>query len=244
MMNVLWRHLDIPVQIRIVDQPAYLLHRRAWQNTSLILDLLTLDYGRVSILAKGSRKSKSSGIIQPFHQLNVSWSGRQALKTMVGIDGVRIPLEESLYLPLLYINELLVSFLPQHEANPRIFDAYTELLENINLLNTEKCLRIFERSTMQELGYLPEMNIEATSDAPVEADKNYLFKATEGFISCDKDAANAISGKHIIAWNEFQYSDSHVLQIAKVVMRSIIDCNLQGKRLKSRDIYSQIKNWK
>jgi len=244
MTNAHWRHLDIPVQIRITDQPAFLLHRRAWQNTSLILDLLTRDYGRVNILAKGSRSNKFSGLFQPFHRLNISWSGRQELKTLTAIDGVRMPVEESLYLPLLYVNELLASFLPQHESNLQIFAIYAELLETIHLKSTEKYLRKFERSVMLHLGYLPEMHVDASSGAPIRADGYYNFKATEGFQKCEKGARNAISGEHIIAWNKSSYDDYQVLQIAKTVMRSIIDFNLQGKRLKSRDIYLQIKNRK
>ncbi len=232
------------MQIRIADQPAFLLHSRAWQNTSLILDLLTYDYGRVNILAKGSRSGKSSGLFQPFHRLNISWSGRQELKTLIAIDGVRLPVEESLYMPLLYVNELLVSFLPLHESNPRIFTIYAELLEKINFDSTEKYLRIFERSTMQHLGYLPEMHVDASSGTSIQANELYNFKPNEGFHQCNRQARNAISGVHIIAWNESRYDDNQVLRIAKTVMRSIIDFNLHGKRLKSRDIYLQIKNRK
>ena len=243
-MSAHWRHLGIPVQIRITDQPAFLLHRRAWQNTSLILDLLTFDFGRVSLLAKGGRSSKSVGLYQPFCQLNVSWSGRQDLKTLTAIDGVRLPVSERLYLPLLYVNELLMAFLPQHESSPQIFSLYANLLENIEIGNTESCLRVFERSTMQLSGYLPEMDIDAEHGAPIQVEQFYNFKATRGFLVCDTQQPNAISGKHILAWNESRFDDNRVLQVAKTIMRSIIDFNLQGKRLKSRDIYLQMMSRK
>jgi len=41
------------MQTRVTDQPAYILHRRDWQNSSLILDLFTLDYGCIGVLARG-----------------------------------------------------------------------------------------------------------------------------------------------------------------------------------------------
>ncbi|MCP4187403.1 MAG: DNA repair protein RecO [Gammaproteobacteria bacterium] len=243
-MSARWLPLGIPVQIRVTDQPAYLLHRRDWRNTSLILDLMTLEYGRISLLAKGSKSGKSTGLYQPFCQLMVSWSGRQELKTLTAIDGKPIPINEQLYLPLLYVNELIAAFLPQQESSPELFAQYGELLENINLPDTEQCLRRFERSAMWILGYLPEMTLDAESGDPVQAQLYYHFLASRGFLRCDKAHGNAISGGLIIDWNHNRFDNSEVLQIAKTVMRCIIDFNLQGKRLKSRDIYLQINKWK
>ncbi len=205
---------------------------------------MTLDYGRISLLAKGSKSSKSLGLYQPFYQLIVSWSGRQELKTLTAIDGKRMPIDEQLYLPLLYVNELIAAFLPQQESSPELFAQYGELLEDINPPDTEQYLRRFERSAMQILGYLPEMAFDAESGDPVEAQGYYYFQADRGFMRCDKIQSNAINGGLIIDWNHNRFDKGEVLQIAKTVMRCIIDLNLQGKRLKSRDIYLQIKKWK
>ncbi len=244
MTSVHWPHLATLVQIRITDQPAYLLHRHDWQNSSLILDLMTLDYGRVSLMAKGGKSSKSRGLFQPFCQLIVSWTGRQELKTLTTIDGTALPVDERLYLPLLYANELIATFLPKQDPNPEIFALYDRLLRQINNENIEAQLREFERSAMQVLGYLPDMGIDAEHGRPIRVDAYYSFQATRGFLECDRGAANVVSGTTINAWNQMQYQDIQVLQVAKTVMRCIIDFNLQGKVLKSRDIYQQIKKRK
>jgi DNA repair protein RecO (recombination protein O) len=49
-------------------QPAFILHQHKYRETSLIIDALTLDFGRISLLAKGVRKTKSrtAGLLQPF----------------------------------------------------------------------------------------------------------------------------------------------------------------------------------
>jgi len=229
------------MQTRITDQPAYLLHRRDWQNSSLILDLMTLDFGRLSLLAKGGKNSKSRGLYQPFSKLMVSWTGRQELKTLTSIDGSAFPVDERLYLPLLYINELMGAFLPRFESNPEIFALYGELLTDIDISNTEMMLREFERSAMRILGYLPDLNSEATHGELIESEKHYLFQPTQGFITCLADQANAIKGDDITAWNGKNYADKSVRQMAKIIMRCIIDYNLQGKKLKSRDIFLQIQ---
>ena len=229
------------MQTRITDQPAYLLHRRDWQNSSLILDIISLDFGRLSLLAKGGKNSKSRGLYQPFSKLIVSWSGRQDLKTLTSIDGSAFPIAERLYLPLLYVNELIEAFLPKYESNPEIFALYGELLTYININNSEMMLREFERSAMSILGYLPDLSIEANNDEPIVAEKHYLFQATRGLVSCLADQGNAIKGDEIIAWNSKNYQDKSVGQMAKIIMRCIIDFNLHGKKLKSRDIYLQIQ---
>ena len=229
------------METRITDQPAYLLHRRDWQNSSLILDLMTLDFGRLSLLAKGGKSSRSQGLYQPFNKLMVSWTGRHELKTLTSIDGSAFPVDERLYLPLLYINELIETFLPKFESSPEIFALYGELLSRIDTGNTEMMLREFERSAMSILGYLPDLSMDADHDHPIESGNHYLFQATRGFISCLPNQANAIKGDKIIAWNAKYYQHRSVSQMAKTIMRCIIDFNLQGKKLKSRDIYLQIQ---
>jgi len=202
---------------------------------------MTLDFGRLSLLAKGGKNSKHRGLFQPFNKLMVSWSGRHELKTLTSVDGCAVPVDERLYLPLLYANELIESFLPKFESSPELFALYGELLTHINAENTEASLREFERSTMGILGYLPDLGVEANSGLPISCDSYYLFQATTGFIVCESKQQNAIDGVKIIAWNEKQYKDKAVCQMAKSIMRCVIDFNLQGKKLKSRDIYLQIR---
>jgi DNA repair protein RecO (recombination protein O) len=225
---------------RISDQPAYLLHRRDWQNTSLILDLLTCDFGRVSLLVKGGKKSRSKAFYEPFTRLSVSWTGRHELKTLVDIDGVRLPVAEHQYLSLLYINELISVFLPAHEPSLELFELYGLLLQRID--HKESDLREFEKKLMSILGYLPDTQVEARSRMPIDANEHYQFLACDGFIMCSKAIKNTIDGASIIAWNEKNYESPVVMQMAKAVMRCIIDFNLHGKKLKSRTIYRQIQN--
>lgn len=230
------------MQTRVTDQPAYILHRRDWQNSSLILDLFTLDHGCISVLVRGGKQSKAVALYQPFIHLLISWSGRGELKTLVSTDGKSAAVEEKQYLPLLYVNELLRVFLPWQDANPEIFNLYRELLNNLDSHFGEAQLREFERSLMNLLGYLPDTSLNAESGELITDNEFYQFIASRGFVPCGEKDQNAIAGQSILAWNQKQYENRQVLQLAKTIMRCIIDYNLHGKRLKSRDIYLQIKN--
>ena len=45
---------------RIADEPAFVLHRYDWSESSLILELLTRHHGRIAVVAKGAKKPSSN----------------------------------------------------------------------------------------------------------------------------------------------------------------------------------------
>ena len=153
--------------MRVQDQAAYILHRRAYRDTSQILELFSQNYGRITVVSKGSRgpKSKSRSTLQPFVPLLVSWVGKGEMPTLTTAETIS-QTPPNLFgnsLPsAFYINELLIKLLHKHDVHENIFDLYKRaliLLQDQNSL--EKTLRIFEKTLLQILGF--EMNL--TSDA-------------------------------------------------------------------------------
>ena len=45
--------------MRIDLQPAFILHARAYRETSLLLECFTHDHGRIGLIARGVRKERS-----------------------------------------------------------------------------------------------------------------------------------------------------------------------------------------
>ncbi|MEE4251313.1 MAG: recombination protein O N-terminal domain-containing protein, partial [Alcanivoracaceae bacterium] len=85
----------------------WVLHRRPYRNTSVIVDLLSADSGRVSAIARGGQRQP---LLQPFRPLWVEWRGRGELRTLGTIEpaGIAYALQgEALYCGL-YLNEILV----------------------------------------------------------------------------------------------------------------------------------------
>jgi len=228
------------MQTRVSDQAAVILRRRDWRNTSLILELLTLDYGRVSLLARGARGAAGKVSYQPFALLAVGWSGRQELKTLTSIDATALPVDEQNYLALLYVNELISSFLPLHEPSQEVFESYLALLQQAVAPLGEVELREFELELMQCQGYFPDIGRDARSGDPIETGRHYRFEINNGFVACEQAAANSVEGAVILDWGRGDFSDDRVRRLAKSVLRSTIDFNLQGKTLKSRDVYLEI----
>ena len=56
---------------RVTAQPAFVLHSYPYKETSLIVELLTRDFGRVALIAKGAKRPHSQlrGVLQTFQPL-------------------------------------------------------------------------------------------------------------------------------------------------------------------------------
>jgi DNA repair protein RecO (recombination protein O) len=240
MTNSHWHRLDIPMETRVTDQASFILRRREWRNSSLILDIFTREHGCVRLLAKGARRRSVQAPYQPFVMLSINWSGRHELKTLTGIEGQVLPIAEENYLALLYTNELIAAMLPAGEANPDVFAAYLSLLQHSVIKLDESRLRIFELEMMQCLGYFPDLQADAVSGQPIQPELRYQFIVNSGFVSCAEDARDSIGGNTVVDWCRGDYRQDSVLRLAKSVLRSTIDFNLQGKTLKSREVYAQM----
>lgn len=240
-MNNPWRHLVTLMETRVTDQISFLLRRRDWQNTSLMLDFFTRDYGCIRAIAKGARRNAARASYQPFVMLSINWSGKHDLKTLTAIEGQALPVGEENYLSLLYVNELIGALLPQGEPNPRIFASYVSLLQQSVEAIDEANLRRFELELMQLLGYFPDVFLDATTGEAIRDDTHYQFVINRGFVACPDSARDSVSGQVVIDWAEGNYQLDSVLRLAKSVLRSTIDFNLHGKALKSRDVYLEMK---
>jgi len=240
MMSNPWRHLVILMETRVTDQISFLLRRRDWRNTSLMLDFFTRDYGCIRAIAKGARRNPATASYQPFVMLSINWSGQHELKTLTAIEGQALPVGEENYLSLLYVNELIAALLPQAEPNPQVFASYLSLLQQSVETIDETHLRRFELELMQLLGYLPDMSQDATTGKTIRDDAHYQFVINSGFVACADSAKDSVSGQVVIDWAEENYQLDSVLRLAKSVLRSTIDFNLHGKTLKSRDVFLEM----
>ncbi len=230
-------------------QPAFILQQRKFRETSLIIDVLTRDFGRISLLAKGVRKAKSktAGLLQPFVPLLLSYVGKPELKILSGIEIIPNGIELkglALYCGF-YINELIGFFLHQYDPHPEVFSDYADCLlrlsaENNHLSNNSKieaALRIFEFNLMVNAGYGLQLEHDYRHEKPVDPLKKYAFDVQQGPVEAED---GCYSGKALLALNSRQFNDPQVLMEAKTLMRTVINVHLQGKPLKSRAVINQI----
>ncbi|MGF6510055.1 hypothetical protein OKW26_005882 [Paraburkholderia sp. 32] len=101
-------------EYRITEQPAFVLHSYPYRETSLIIDVLSRDHGRLALVAKGAKRPHSAlrGVLQTFQPLSLAWSGKSEMRTLTGAEwvGGMLPLTGDALLCGFYVNELLVRF--------------------------------------------------------------------------------------------------------------------------------------
>ncbi|MHB1946752.1 MAG: DNA repair protein RecO [Gammaproteobacteria bacterium] len=239
--------------MRIAIQPAFILHHRPYRETSLILDLLTQDHGRLSVIARGVRtaRSRTRALLQPFTPLLVTWQGKSELMTMGSVEaqGAPIQLRGDCLLSAFYLNELLIRILHKHDPHPKLYTIYQEtLLELQDAQLAQKTLRLFEKKLLEELGYGHQLQYDISHGNPFVAEQNYQFFPEQGFElyqeGCIVAEAFIFSGKSLIALEKEQLDDEQSLRDAKRLMRLLLAPLLGSQPLQSRKLFLEVEKAK
>jgi DNA repair protein RecO (recombination protein O) len=223
-------------------QPAYIIQHRKFRETSLILDVLTRDFGRISLLAKSVRtaKSKTVGLLQPFIPLVISYFGKADLKTLTAVE-LKSPfniLNGTAIYSGFYINELIGIFLHKDDPHPEVFNHYGECVSALSdQSKLQAALRNFELDLITNAGYGLQFEYDFKNNLAVAALKKYHFDVEQGPIEATD---GFYSGKALQAMSRRDFSEPQVLFEAKCLMRNVIDVYLKGKQLKSRIVINKI----
>lgn len=231
---------------KIELQPSYILHTRPYRDTSLLIDALSADYGKVSLVAKGARKAKNNQryLLQPLNPLLLSWQGHHALKTLIGVESSQDKYELSgphLY-SVLYANELLSYLLAGDDPAIDIFQNYEYLLRSLSNQTTsiEPALREFEFSLLDSLGYGINFAQDAEDGQSIKPNTAYYFVQDQGFVrvECRPDIRGAsFLGSDLLAIEQRNFIEVSTRQAAKQLARFALTPHLRGRPLKSRELF-------
>jgi len=232
------------VSRRIDYHPCFILHHRAWSETSLILDVFSLLHGRLSVMARGARSGRrgQAALLQPLRRLNLAWSGRSEMVTLTGAESAGDPwrLEGGRLLSAFYLNELLLRLLHRHEPHPELFQAYADSLDSLaGSDDEERVLRLFEKHLLRTLGYGLVLDHETRSGRPVHADQEYYYHFDHGPDTGKPAGGNAIqiSGRTLLALYSEAPWDRDIARESKRLLCGIIDRHLENRPLQSRELY-------
>ncbi|NNL94868.1 MAG: DNA repair protein RecO [Xanthomonadales bacterium] len=229
---------------RILQQPSYVLHVRAFRETSLLLEMLSRDHGRIALVARGARRPKSRlrGILQPFRPLLSSWTARSELGTLTVAEQVAAPpalAGESLYCGL-YLNELLIRLLHRNDPHADVFERYRSTLAELSSgVSPQPVLRLFEKHLLESVGYGLILDHESGTGLAIHPDARYDYRPGEGPVrlaSATPVGSNTVSGNALQALDSEQL-DEHVLPELRSLMRRIIGYHLGDKPLVSAALF-------
>ena len=221
----------------------FLLHQRAYGETSLIVEVFSKNNGKMSLMARGAKKPKSKffGYLAPFTKLQVTYSGRSDMKTLTNIDrdfSISTNSFSKTSYSLLYINELLMRLLPKDAAQEDLFLLYEQFLYKVTRGDElEITLRHFELDLLDMLGYGLDFENDIDRNESIESNKNYSFVPERGF----RESSNSnFSGEDIINIRTRELSKVSKKYLKHLTTTAIHFC-LDGRDLESRDIFKRIK---
>lgn len=229
---------------------AFVLHHRPFRETSLLVDALTRDYGRISLVARGMRqpRKRQANVLQLFQPLWLSWYGYGELLTLgqaeTADSAFRLVGKASLC--GLYMNELLVRLLPIQEAEPAIYDAYETALHDLQQGEPEQVvLRLFEKRLLTHIGYGLVLTHEADSQTLIEDDVNYHYLPDSGpKKQLNSGKTPSIKGRSLRHLHEETGFDDASLKEIKTMMRTVINFYLGGRPLHSRQLFAGLNQLK
>lgn len=230
---------------KIALQPAYVLHTRGYRDTSLLVEALTAEFGRIALIARGARSGKvrTRAVLQPFRGLLLSWAGRGDVFTLTGVEesGPAWSLDQRVLASGFYMNELLIRLTQRNDPNVGLFHIYSEALGTLNDAEAvERTLRIFEKRLLDQLGYGLVLGHEAGEGAPISAGQAYQYHVEHGAIRVGIGAAsgNQVLGSTLLSLEREELRDRRSLEEAKRLMRQVLAHYLGPAPLRSRELLS------
>jgi DNA repair protein RecO (recombination protein O) len=176
---------------RVLHEPAYVLHRYDWSESSLILEVFARHHGRIALVAKGAKRPSSNfrPVLLPLQPLQLSFTGEAEIRTLKGAEwmgGHVMPSGEAL-LSGYYVNELLLRLLARDDPHTALFDAYAGVVQVLagdhaaaRAATHSAALRAFELLLLREAGLLPVLDAQTLTLAPLDAGARYILAPEAG----------------------------------------------------------------
>ena len=244
---------------RISDEPAYVLHRYDWSESSLILEVFTRRYGRVALIARGAKKPSSNfrPILLPLQPLHIAFGGDAEIRNLKSAEwqgGHVMPTGDAL-LSGYYLNELLMRLLARDDPHPVLFDAYAatvQLLASQSIDTLQVALRAFELRLLRDIGFLPLLDAQTATLSALDADTPYVLLAEAGLREAHDDDRSALKGAQWLALQQALDGDApfvdtmqacvnHLPEL-KTQLRALLHYHCDVKVLKTRQMMMDLQS--
>nr|WP_043689883.1 recombination protein O N-terminal domain-containing protein [Thioalkalivibrio sp. AKL8] len=205
------------------------LHARPLRENSRVLDLLTAEAGRLSVVVRGK-----AGSVQPFVLLDLAWRGRGELPTLNVAEQQRVfPLTGRALVCGLYLNELILRLYPRDapipEALPALLSAYARLAAR------ERADTVLRRAEWALLAPL-DSGLEHVDPAELDPDAWYRYDPEAGVERVAAGRSEAIPGVALQALASACDVPDNQARVSRDFMRRLIDTHLAGRPLRTRGL--------
>jgi len=230
------------VASRRIQDVGVVLHRRGYRETSLIVECLTAEHGRVGLVARGARRGGRNSRLEPLQEFALAWSGGGELHTLTSAEpqgGVQLQGEAAIC--ALYVNELLLRLLARDDPHPEIYPLYWACLRRLPTgEEREPALRRFEYRLLEALGYAFSLDIDARGE-PVRADRAYWLDAHAGLMPVERTDGETVSGSALLALAADTWTSAADRAQARRLMRAALAPYLGTRPLESPRLLKRLR---
>lgn len=145
--------------MRLSAEPAFVLHTRLWRESSLLVEVLSADHGRLGLVARGVQGAKRHllrSALQPLQYIRFDAVQRGELATLSTAEALDAAprLSGDAMLAAFYLNELTLRLAPRGDPQPELFRAYRLVRERLGAGEPLAwTLRRYERDLLDALGF-------------------------------------------------------------------------------------------
>lgn len=235
--------------MRYVAEPAFVLHARRWRETSLLIEVLSAEHGRVGLVARGvqgPRMQPLRAALQPLQSIRFDavQKGELALLTAAEAVDAAPLLSGEATLAGFYVNELCLRLAPRQAAQPELHAAYADMRERLRSGEALAwSLRCFERDLLEALGVGPEYSVEGSGD-PIDPAARYRIDPEHGPRRLDGagsgDWRSGATGLALLALAAETPPPAHDLASLRLPLRAVLLHHLGGRGLKSWDMLGEL----
>ncbi len=240
--------------MRLVGEPAFVLHARPWRETSLLVELLSAEHGRIGVVARGVQGAKKHVLraaLQPlqFIRFDALLRGELGqLQAAEALDAAPL-LHGDASLAAFYISELILRLAPRHDPLPELFDVFAQtrnaLARDASLAWT---LRRFERDLLDAIGFGLSFDSDGDGDA-IDPAARYRLDPEHGPRRLLSDRGQGernahATGRALLALAADALPNAEDLASLRLPLRGVLAHHLGPRGLKSWEMLGELARLK
>jgi DNA repair protein RecO (recombination protein O) len=236
--------------MRYDAEPAFVLHTRPWRESSLLVEVLSANHGRLGLLARGVQGAKRHVLraaLQPLQYIRLDAVQRGELAQLRAAEALDAApqLAGEATLAAFYVNELVLRLAPRQDPAPDRFDAYALVRARLGgPTPLAWTLRRFERDLLEALGVGFAFDVDGEGIA-IDPAARYRLDAEHGprRLLSDRghgDRSDAATGRALLALAADLMPDGDDLAGLRRALRPVLVHLLGGRPLKSWNLLGEL----
>ena len=235
--------------MRYTAEPAFVLHARAWRETSLLVEVLSAEHGRIGLVARGvhgPKKHVLRAALQPLQSIRFDAVQRGELAQLTAAEAVDAAplLHGDAALAAFYLNELCLRLAQRHDPQAELHAAYAHVRERLRSAEPLAwTLRRFERDLLEALGFGFAFDVDG-DDVPIDPVARYTFDPEHGprrvLSERGGERRESATGSALLALAADAMPTVDDVASLRLPMRAVLLHHLGGRGLKSWDMLGEL----